>query len=204
MTFNATVPNATQSPSLFPAQANTNWTRLQTIINAEHVFNDTGQVTDGVHRQCTFIDRADPVSLISGTNSIAYSWADAGGQSQLKFFNGTSTFQITPGIVAAVNFDGTGGNGMQTLRGNPLNITSVERTDEGLYTVTFTTALPDTNYIAQICGMRNSDGSVCSGFVQGDTTYGDSVKVGSLLIGFSGGTNTPRDVLMGNVTIMRY
>lgn len=96
MTFDANVPNAGQSPGLFPPQNNTNFARLKTIINADHVFNDTSQSTDGVHRQVTMIARASPSSLPAGTNSILYSKVDGSGQTQLFFYNGTLDVQMTP------------------------------------------------------------------------------------------------------------
>lgn len=96
MTFDPNVPNAGQSPGLFPPQNNTNFARLKTIINADHVFNDTAQTTDGVHRQVTMISRAQPVVLPGGTNSILYSWLDGAGQTQLRFYNGANDFQLTP------------------------------------------------------------------------------------------------------------
>lgn len=96
MTFDPNVPNSSQSPGLFPAQNATNMARLKTIINADHVFNDTGQATDGFHKQCTMIVRTQPGSLPTGANSILYSWLDSNGQTQLRFYNGTDDFQITP------------------------------------------------------------------------------------------------------------
>lgn len=96
MTFDPNSPNAAQSPGLFPVQNNTNCARIKTIINADHVFNDTAQSTDGVHRQVTMIVRAQPVGLPGGTNSILYSWIDGQGQTQLRFYNGTTDIQLTP------------------------------------------------------------------------------------------------------------
>jgi len=74
MTFDPNIPNAGQSPGLFPPQNNQNFARLKTIINADHVFNDTTQATDGYHRQATMIARAQPVALPTGSNAILYSW----------------------------------------------------------------------------------------------------------------------------------
>ena len=96
MTFDPNVPNASQSPGLFPPQNNTNFARLKTIINADHVFNDSPQATDGVHRQCTMIARAMPVGLPTGTNAILYTWLDSLSRAQLRFYNGALDFQLTP------------------------------------------------------------------------------------------------------------
>jgi hypothetical protein len=96
MTFVTNIPNAAQSPGLFPPQNNTNFARLKTIINADHIFNDTGQSTDGFHRQMTMVVRDQPVALPTGGNAILYNWLDAGGQAQLRYYNGANDYQITP------------------------------------------------------------------------------------------------------------
>jgi len=96
MSYNPNIPNPSQSPGLFPAQSQANFTRLKTIINSDHVFNDSTQSTDGIHRQATMLVRDMPGSLPSGANAILYSWIDADGQSQLRYYNGTNDFQITP------------------------------------------------------------------------------------------------------------
>jgi len=98
MTFDPNIPNAAQSPGLFPPQNATNFTRLKTIINVDHVFNDTAQSTDGVHKQMTMIARAlaTPADLPTGTQSLAYSWIDSLGRTQLRFYNGITDAQLTP------------------------------------------------------------------------------------------------------------
>jgi hypothetical protein len=106
MTFDPNIPNAGQSPGLFPPQNNTNFARLKTIINSDHVFNDTAQATDGFHRQATMIARAQPVALPIGANAILYSALDIAGQTQLRFFNGANDFQLTPQIAAPTKLTG--------------------------------------------------------------------------------------------------
>lgn len=49
MTFNPSIPLNSDSPSIFPAQSQTNYTRLQTIIAADHQFNLTAAANDGYH-----------------------------------------------------------------------------------------------------------------------------------------------------------
>ena len=95
MTFDPNVPNASQSPGLFPPQNNTNFARLKTIIAGDHVFNDTTQTSDGFHNQVHMFVRASP-STLDGANSILYSWVDANSQTQLRFYNGAFDYQITP------------------------------------------------------------------------------------------------------------
>ena len=108
MTFDPNVPNAAQSPGVFPAQNNTNFARLKTIINEDHVFNDTAAVTDGAHRQVTLLTHAIavPGDLPAGTNGMAYAWVDADGQTQLRFYNGTTDTQLTPNTSSPTKVTG--------------------------------------------------------------------------------------------------
>lgn len=101
MNFSVTVPNATQSPGLFPAQNNTNFSRLKDNINNDHNFLDTAGAAQGIHRQVTLINRATPVGLTAG-NGIVYSKADSFGASQVFWYNGSSDVQITPGVQVLV------------------------------------------------------------------------------------------------------
>ena len=41
MTFDPTKPDADQSPGNAPAEIQTNWTRLQSMISGDHLFNAT-------------------------------------------------------------------------------------------------------------------------------------------------------------------
>lgn len=98
MTFSIVVPNASQSPGLFPAQNNTNYQRLKDIINNDHNFTDSASAGQGIHKQATFINRATPVGLPAG-NGILYSQADTTGASQLNWYNGSTNIQLTPGVI---------------------------------------------------------------------------------------------------------
>lgn len=94
MTFNPVTPNAAQSPGLFPAQNNTNFTRLKTIINTEHVFNDTAQVDDGAHRQVTLVNRTAPGSVPVGTNSMVYGFLASDSVNELWFYDSVTSNQL--------------------------------------------------------------------------------------------------------------
>lgn len=99
MTFNANVPNAAQSPGLFPPQNGVNFTRLKTIINADHVFNDTAQGTDGFHRQMTMVAKAVgfvPPALPSGSNGYLYNQIDSTGLARLRYWDGAVDYALTP------------------------------------------------------------------------------------------------------------
>lgn len=96
MTFNPSVPNASESPYLFPPQNSANFTQLKKIINADHVFNNTAQDSDGFHRQCTMRTRATPGSLPTGGNGIFYCFTDSNGQTQIAWYNGNTNQVLTP------------------------------------------------------------------------------------------------------------
>ncbi len=119
MTYDPSVPNAAQSPGLFPPQNSTNFTRLKTLINADHVFNDTAQTTDGVHRQVTLIARAIPVVLPAGTNAILYTALDSVGQAQLNFYNGVLNFTLTPPPLRVVGTATIGASSQTTIYADP-------------------------------------------------------------------------------------
>ncbi len=98
MTFVTNVPNAAQSPGLFPAQNNTNNGVLKNIIDRDHFFNDTPAPNDnsGTHRQVTMTARTPPIALPDGTNSILYTFLDDDGLAQLAFFNDDTDISLTP------------------------------------------------------------------------------------------------------------
>lgn len=59
MSFDATKPASNESPASFPAQAQTNWSRLETIISANHIFNaGADPATDGKHKFVVMPDQA--------------------------------------------------------------------------------------------------------------------------------------------------
>jgi len=94
MTFDPNRPNSGQSPGVFPAQNQTNWSRLKAIINADHNFLDSAADAQGAHNQTTYIDRADPASLLAGTDSIEYGKTATDGTSELWFYDGNNARQL--------------------------------------------------------------------------------------------------------------
>lgn len=206
MTFNPAVPLAGDSPAVFPAQNSTNFTRLQTLLGADHQFNNTAAANDGYHNLVHLTQQA-PASSPLATIGRVYAKA-SGGQINLFYMDDAGTeYQITPTmpIRAAVNFAGNGAIGAQAIRSS-YNVTSVTKTANGAYTVVFPVGvLPDADYIVQITGMRDTAGLSSIGSIRGGT-YGTSVTATTLLITFSGETNSSsgislKDVVMGNVTV---
>lgn len=198
MTYSSGVPAQLASPGIFPAQGNTNFARLQTIIGGDHQFNLSAAANDGYHNLIHLTAQA-PSGALAATGRLYVK--TAGSYLQLFYMDEAGrAYQITPGIIAAVNFNGTGAVGVQTLRSS-INVTSVTKTSTGSYTIAFTTAIANNNYIVQCTGMRNATGDVSNGYIAGNATYGTSVAVGSLKVEFNGGSSSLQDVLMGNVII---
>ncbi len=197
MSFDPSVPNSAQSPSLFPTQNNNNNTRLKTIINADHVFNDSAQATDGYHRQMTLLARATVVALPSGSNAVLYVALDSLSRAQLYFYNGLNNVQITPtlAIRAAVAFDKAGAIQSQ------FNVSSVTRQGTtSRYTINFTNAMPNANYIVQVTGMRPDANTICNGSILGNT-FASSVTTTFVKVIFTGGSSSEQDIERGYVTI---
>lgn len=94
MGFNPNVPNASQSPGLFPAQNTANMTRLKTIIQRDHVFNNNAASSDGIHKQVTLRNRSHPSSLPSGSNSMFYSRNSSDDRPDLWFYDDVSSQQV--------------------------------------------------------------------------------------------------------------
>ena len=207
MTYDPGIPNASNSPGIFPAQSQANFGRLQTLLGADHQFNNSAATTDGWHNLVHMIPpNPDPTGALSGYGRL-YSKADSGGVQQLHFMTDAgSEYQITPaysgaGIVAAVNFDGVSGAVIRSQ----LNVTSVTRSSTGRYRINFTNPIANANYIATVTGMRNTTSSAgvipCMGFVMANATYSNSVSTTYLDIGFAGLSQAAVDVIMGNVVI---
>jgi len=199
MSFNPAIPLNSDSPSIFPAQSQTNYSRLQTLLGADHQFNLTAAANDGYHNLIHMTVQAP--SGVLATTGRSYVKLSAARIHQFYMDDTGAEYQITPTlpIRASVNFNGTGAVGAQVIR-SQYNVTSVVKTTNGAYTVNFTTPMPDANYMVQITGMRDTNLSIM-GFVTGNATYSNSVTTTSVKISFNDDAGALKDALMGNVTI---
>lgn len=194
MTFNAAVPLNSDSPSIFPAQNQTNMARFQTLLGADHQFNLSAAANDGYHNIVHLTQQA-PTGALAATGRF-YVKSSAGRIHSFYMDDTGAEYQLTPTmpIRASVNFDNSGNIRSQ------FNVASVTHTSLGNYTITFTNAMPDNNYIVQVSGMRDSD-DVLKAFVRGSATYGNSVATGFVRVGFAGSSSGNIDIKMGSVTI---
>ena len=199
MTFDPLIPLSSDSPSIFPAQSQGNFTRLQTIVGADHQFTLSAAANDGYHNLVHLTQQA-PAGALASTGRL-YAKSSASRIHQFYMDDTGAEYQMSPSmpIRAAVNFDGTGAVGAQTLR-SQYNVTSVTKTATGTYTVTFTTAMPNNSYIVQVTGMRSGAGDITQASVLGNS-YNTSVATGNVKVLFGKSDGTAVDVIMGNVTI---
>ncbi len=105
MTFDPGIPVKTQSPGAFPDQMHANLNRLKALIEAEHVFNNTYEVNDGIHKQVSLINRDLPTTLAHGESGILSSRSNALGQSFPWWYNGIGYYPQST-TKAFVNFNG--------------------------------------------------------------------------------------------------
>lgn len=94
MSFNPAVPLSTDSPGVFPAQNQTNMTRLQTLVGADHQFNLSAAANDGWHNLIHLIPQT-PSGALAGTGRF-YS-KDVSGSIQAFYMDQAGTeYQLTP------------------------------------------------------------------------------------------------------------
>jgi len=141
-----------------------------------------------------------PTGALASTGR-SYVKSSAGRIHQFYMDDTGDEYQVTPTmpIRAAVNFNGTGAVGAQTMR-SQFNVASVNKTATGLYTITFTTAMPSADYMVHVTGMRGAAGEVF-GFIQGAVAPTTSQTTALVKIGFESSGGTARDVIIGSVTV---
>lgn len=121
-----------------------------------------------------------------GTSAVAWS---SGDKVELRLTAGWLN-GVVPGPAAWVNFNGTG---TPSIRAS-YNVTSITDNGVGDYTVNFTNALPDTNYVVATATKWVDDGAPAGGGIIADisrassamTTSGVKIRVAS--------TNTPANL----------
>jgi hypothetical protein len=147
MTFSINYPNAAESPGLFPAQGNTNFSRLKTIIEADHQFNDTVAGDDGFHNHVSYINRPIVPSIPAGANAIGYTLnvgLGSGTNRDEAFVRNAQTNMLIGNRAYAV-FEGRSTNGNSTIDSS-FNVTTIERYATGKYKVTMPNALASEKY----------------------------------------------------------
>ena len=155
-----------------------------------------GTPSSGTLTNCTF-----PTLNQNTTGSAATVTGNATG-STFGFNSGYGSVATAYGCRAWVNFNGTG---TVAIRASG-NVTSITDNGTGLYTVNFTTAMPDANYSVSLssCPYTNTDRSI-NLYIAGSAASGSEVKTTSALKLNSGnvGSATYYDNAEINVAIFR-
>jgi uncharacterized protein (AIM24 family) len=116
----------------------------------------------------------------------------------LSFNSGYGSAAVAYGCRAWVNFNGTG---TVAIRASG-NVSSITDNGTGLYTVNFTTAMPDALYAtvgSSIGSTTSSDGIIASGTLSGSALAAGAVQVRMCNVG----SNTATDIAFVNVAIFR-
>lgn len=152
MTYSTGVPDTNQSPFAFPAQGSGNFTRLKTLLGANHKFNDSAAGDDGYHQNISILPIAAPGHNGEGAGQHYIDTADTKGN---EYFRSPvdKVYQITPCLPmhAAAVFSGAGTTLGPYTGSTALNCT-VSGPTASVYTITFTAgfAPPSANYLAFI------------------------------------------------------
>lgn len=182
MAYDVNVPVATQSPTVFPAQSVENFTRLKTLITADHQFNDAIAANDGYHKVSRWVNQGGaigddtPAAIASTaqvyTKTLTYRIEGGAGSTRQVVMQqpgdrtvaAEETALGAAPIRAAVSFNTAG-----VILGAAYNVTSVSYTAaSNLYTITFTVAMPLTTYI--VVAMKNSGSAQFLAVVNKTTT----------------------------------
>lgn len=128
-------------------------------------------------------------TTVTGTSSVS---------GDLSFNSGYGSAAVAYGCRAWVNFNGTG---TVAIRASG-NVSSITDNGTGLYTVNFTTAMPDALYAtvgSSIGSTTSSDGIIASGTLSGSALAAGAVQVRMCNVG----SNTATDIAFVNVAIFR-
>lgn len=213
MTWDASKPANNESPGAAPEQIRTNWARIESMITNDHLFNPTqpAQNTDGFHKITHFINQSGDIGSgtpapITGTGqaytktitTLGNASSTAGAGEHICYQRGTdggATQEMSTTVCpvrASVSFQGRSSNGTCTINW-AYNVSSIDRTAEGQYTINFENDLPSIYYVPFITASRttklsSSKPNTIIGIPQGGT-YTDTFKADSFKAYFSRATS---------------
>jgi hypothetical protein len=168
MTFNPSVPVSGQAPNAFPSQNQTNMTRLQALINADHQFNNSMQSDDGYHKVAHWNTQTGvlgdntptPIAAVGQlyTKSVPITGVNGFTTEHQMYHQGTGgnnanemALSILP-VRAFISFNGV------TLAVNQAYNCNTPTYSGGVYTLTFPNALPS-NFYTPLMSAGRQDGS---------------------------------------------
>lgn len=194
MGYNPGIPDASDSPANFPAQAQVNWSRLQTIVEADHQFNINPAATDGYHN---LVHMLQPVPDPSGANAgVGRLFVKLiGGVVHLFYMDDAGKeYQISPTmpIRAAVNFTPTNANPNQPTVNSAFNVdptlgVGVTGNYAIGFTINFLNAMPDSDYMVYVTAFGKT--SLHYGSVSNTATYINSKTANLVKVNLDSGSN---------------
>lgn len=151
MSWNTTSPDGSQSVKANKSIIQDNFTYTESKLTLDHYFNDDANL-DGRHRYANMPKQASEPSIATDCDGIYYLFDNVSTQPFYK--NGDSVMQLL-GIRAmgVINAAGT--------LAYSYNVASVTLSGTARYTATFTTALPNNNYLV-LGGAIRDNSSVSS------------------------------------------
>ena len=134
-TINATTINAT---TINATTLNSSTLNVTTVVLAAGAVGTPSLTTSGDTNTGIFFSTTDTIDFAEG--GVATGQFDSSGN--FKFNSGYGSVETAYGCRAWINFNGTGTPAIR----NDGNVTSITDNGTGLYTINFTTAMPDVNY----------------------------------------------------------
>jgi hypothetical protein len=121
-------------------------------VNSDFVarIRNTAGATSSDNALLVETNTASGARIISARNAGAERFSVSGNgdvdvYNTFKFNSGYGSSVTAYGCRAWVNFDGTGSTGAKTIRGSG-GVSSIVKTATGIFTLNFSTAMPDVNY----------------------------------------------------------
>ena len=132
----------------------------------------------------------------STAGTLGWSSATENSSGDFAFNSGYGSAAVAYGCRAWVNFNGTTAS-PSTIRGSG-NVSSVTKNGTGDYTVNFTTAMVDANYVIEVNGYQNLTNSTCFAQAHGGTYTSSAVRITTMNFG-----GTATDMQNVSVAIFR-
>lgn len=166
MTFDSSKPNSNESPSQFPAQAQTNWSRIEAIVSADHQWNDAADASDGKHNKARFPEQASAPSTAANEVALYSKEANSISELYMRRESDGNEIQMTTGAVSAA------ASGYSFLPGGVI-IQWGKKTSPGTSgTITFPIAFPNACFSISFGMIRNASSSTQSLYVNSASAIG--------------------------------
>lgn len=148
-TWETTAPDGSKSVKKNETILQNNTTYVKANLDLDHYWDDSS-TTDGYHRKISMVDQVSDPSIPGSMDGLIYLLENV--SSQPHFRNADSIMQLL-GIRAMVVWSGASTIDYQ------YNVASVAQGSTGFFTITYTTALPNTNYLVLGNAIRNNSSS---------------------------------------------